>query len=75
MLSPQQQKIYNLLLTDCTMGDIARELGLDPRTVSGYSNTIYFKFGVKTRIGLVTQHYIEIINKLKNQQNTLQHRP
>lgn len=52
-LPPQQRKIFELLLRDLTMKEIAARLGLSTKTIDATKAAICQKFGVTSRIGLI----------------------
>jgi DNA-binding CsgD family transcriptional regulator len=52
-LSAAERKVLHLLLTDAPEKHVAHELGLARSTVHQYVVTIYRKFGVRSRAGLM----------------------
>jgi DNA-binding CsgD family transcriptional regulator len=52
-LSPRERQVLALLLTDMNEREIGRALGLTWRTTHQYAASIFRKFGVRGRIGLM----------------------
>lgn len=52
-LSPQQWRLFALLIKDLRMKEIANLMNLDKRTVDTYARIVYKKHGVSSRIGLI----------------------
>lgn len=53
-LTPTEQRVTQLLLTEATEKAIAREIGLAASTTHQHVVTIYRKFGVRSRVGLMS---------------------
>ncbi len=53
-LTPSERKVLQVLLTDATEKRIADELGMAASTVHQYVVSIYRKFGVRSRAGLMS---------------------
>lgn len=53
-LAPHEQKVLQLLLTDASEKQIAQRLGLAVSTTHSYVTTIFRKFGVRGRAGLMS---------------------
>lgn len=53
-LTPTEQKVTHLLLTDASEKQIAHQLKLAESTVHQYVVAIYRKFGVRSRVGLMS---------------------
>lgn len=53
-LSPQERRVLELLLTDAAEREIAATLGLAESTVHSYVASIFRKFGVRGRKGLMS---------------------
>lgn len=53
-LSPAERKVSQLLLTEASEKEIAQQLGLAVSTVHQYVTSIYRKFGVNGRAGLMS---------------------
>jgi len=53
-LTPAERKILQFLLTDATEKRIAQEVGMAVSTVHQYVVSIYRKFGVRSRAGLMS---------------------
>lgn len=47
------------------MKEISNIMGLAEQTTSQYAYNVYKKLGVNTRIGLVNQHYSEILSDMQ----------
>ncbi|HET8730024.1 MAG TPA: PAS domain S-box protein [Moraxellaceae bacterium] len=59
-LSPQERRVLDLLLTDAREKEIAARLGLAESTIHSYVASIFRKFGVRGRKGLMSlwlQHH------------------
>ena len=52
-LTQREQEILPFLLTDATEKEIARNIGIGHRTVHQHAESIYAKFGVRGRTGLM----------------------
>jgi two-component system invasion response regulator UvrY len=52
-LNDREKSIMKLFGTELTYAEIARELNLSTRTIDGYRDSLFQKFDVKTRVGLV----------------------
>ena len=52
-LSERELEIVRLLARGRANKEIARELGISPRTVEGHVNNVFAKFGVSSRVELV----------------------
>jgi DNA-binding CsgD family transcriptional regulator len=53
LLTSRQKEVVQLVADGLTDKDIARRLGIRYRTVRSHLETVYLKFGVTTRAGLV----------------------
>ena len=53
-LTPAERRVLQLLLTDATEKDLARQAEMAPSTVHQYVVGIYRKFGVRSRAGLMS---------------------
>lgn len=53
-LSPQERRVLELLLTDAPEREIAASMGLAESTVHSYIATVFRKFGVRGRKGLMS---------------------
>lgn len=53
-LAPHEQKVLQLLLTDASEKQIAQRLGLAVSTTHSYVTTIFRKYGVRSRAGLMS---------------------
>lgn len=53
-LTPTERKVLQLLLTDATEKDIAHRVGIATSTAHQYIVSIYRKFGVRSRAGLMS---------------------
>lgn len=51
---PSERKVLDLLLTEASEKEIARKVGLTPATTHQYIKSIYRKFGVQGRSGLMS---------------------
>jgi DNA-binding CsgD family transcriptional regulator len=49
-LTRREQQVANLLLEGCENTDIARQLGIAPRTVKACFNHLYLRFGITSGI-------------------------
>ena len=49
-LTGREQQVANLLLEGCENTDIARQLGIAPRTVKAYFNRLYLRFGITSGV-------------------------
>ncbi|MEM5430222.1 PAS domain S-box protein [Cupriavidus oxalaticus] len=61
-LAPHEQKVLQLLLTDASEKQIAQRLGLAVSTTHSYVTTIFRKFGVRGRAGLMSL-WLEILSR------------
>lgn len=52
VLSPKECEFLKLACTEMTYKQIAGEMGVSERTVDGYRETLFQKFGVQSRVGL-----------------------
>ena len=52
-LSDNERKFLEFSCTDLTYEDIATRMYVSPKTVDGYRATLFQKFKVKNRVGLV----------------------
>lgn len=52
-LNENEKQFIHLACTEMSYAEIAREMNLSPRTIDGYRDTLFEKFEVKTRVGLV----------------------
>lgn len=68
-LSPQETKLYSLLLQDLRMKEIAAQMKLHANTVDTYAKSIYTKKRVQGRIGLLIQFYEDALTKEKTSPN------
>jgi DNA-binding CsgD family transcriptional regulator len=57
MLSPQEKKLFFLLLSKERMKEIGQIMKLDPRTVDTYATSIYRKLEVENRFDLIIKYY------------------
>ena len=51
-LTPKEQQFLKLACTEMTYKQIAGEMGVTERTVDGYRESCFQKFGVQSRVGL-----------------------
>jgi len=56
-LSANQMAITVMLVYGFTNGEMARQLGISPRTIEDYRRRVYAKFGVQNAVGLVRKIY------------------
>jgi DNA-binding NarL/FixJ family response regulator len=49
-LTRREQQVVNLLLEGCENTDIARQLGIAPRTVKACFNRLYLRFGITSGV-------------------------
>jgi len=49
-LTRREQQVANLLLEGCENTDIARQLGIAPRTVKACFNRLYLRFGITSGV-------------------------
>lgn len=59
-LGPREQQIVDLLLQGCDNVEIARQLGMAPRTVKAHFNRLFLRFGITSgikRVKLATLLY------------------
>ena len=49
-LTRREQQVVNLLLEGCENTDIARQLGIAPRTVKACFNHLYLRFGITSGV-------------------------
>jgi DNA-binding NarL/FixJ family response regulator len=54
VLNSREREFLTYIATELTYKDIADKMFCSPRTVEGYRDSLFEKFGVKTRVGLVT---------------------
>lgn len=52
-LTPREKDFLRLICTEITYKDIATKMYVSPRTVDEYRNSLFEKFRVKSRVGLV----------------------
>jgi two-component system invasion response regulator UvrY len=52
MLTRKEQEFVEWACTELTYTDIAKEMNVSVTTVEGWRQTVFTKFGVKTRVGL-----------------------
>lgn len=52
-LSKREKQTFSLLLTELSEAEIAEQLGLSAHTIHDYARTLYKKFAVKGRVGLM----------------------
>ncbi len=52
-LNENEKQFIHLACTEMSYAEIAKEMNLSPRTIDGYRDTLFEKFEVKTRVGLV----------------------
>jgi DNA-binding CsgD family transcriptional regulator len=55
MLSPREMQILLLMGDGLTMQQIARRLGISPRTVETHATNLYRKLDVRTRVQAVAK--------------------
>lgn len=53
LFSEREMTFLKLICTEKTYKEIATEMGVSPRTVDGYRDTLFEKIGVSSRTGLV----------------------
>ncbi|SFD04985.1 response regulator transcription factor [Algibacter pectinivorans] len=53
VLKEREMEFLNYACTDKTYKEIADKMFLSPKTIDGYRNTLFNKFNVKNRVGLV----------------------
>jgi DNA-binding NarL/FixJ family response regulator len=52
LLTPKEQQFLKLACTEMTYKMVASEMGVTERTVDGYREALFQKFGVQSRVGL-----------------------
>ncbi|HEY4111244.1 response regulator transcription factor [Puia sp.] len=52
-LSDREREVLRLMCSEFTLKEMADRLYLSPRTVDGYRDSLFQKFNVKSRVGLV----------------------
>ncbi len=52
MMSENEREFLKLACTELTYQQIASKMNLSPKTIDGYRDALFHKFGVKNRIGL-----------------------
>lgn len=54
-ITPKEQLFLKLSCSDLTYKEIARDMHVSERTVDGYRDSLFQKFGVQSRVGLVLE--------------------
>ena len=62
-LPPQQQQLYELLLTSARQKEICQIMNLSQQTVDTYQKIIFKKLGVQNRIELIFLFYEELLGR------------
>jgi DNA-binding CsgD family transcriptional regulator len=57
LLTPRQRDVLESLALGFTDNEIGRWLGISDNTVNTHMKIIFFKFGVRTRAGAVSEGY------------------
>jgi len=52
-LNDKETHFLKLVCTEMTYKEIADQMGLSPRTIDGYRDSLFEKLGIKSRVGLV----------------------
>lgn len=64
-LTVRELEVYQYLLQDIPMKEIAYKLHITPGTIDIHARRIYEKFGVDSRIGLILNYYTRQLEGLK----------
>jgi DNA-binding CsgD family transcriptional regulator len=59
-LTPQEQRVYELLLTNLTICEIAQNLFVSARTIETHAGTIYGKLQARGRIDLLSRELAKV---------------
>lgn len=52
-LKPKELEFLKLVCTEMTYKEIANEMSMSPKTIDGYRENLFSKYGMKNRVGLV----------------------